>query len=79
MNGNKTHLRKYHIVTYNRDIKYEFIDFLRDNNYMLLSVSGYYFDGRGREGYYIEFEVPVNADINAINEFIDSLYREYER
>ena len=75
--ANNTDFRRYHIVTYNRDIKYAFIDYLRACGYVLLSVSGYYFDGRGREGYYIEFKIPANTDINAINSVIDNLYNEY--
>lgn len=76
--NDKVTVKRYHIVTYNRDIKYNFIDYLRDNDFTLLSVSGYYFDGRGREGYYIEFNLPIDTDINAVNDFIDYLYREFE-
>lgn len=77
--SNNANFKRYHIVTYNRDIKYAFIDYLRERDFVLLSVSGYYFDERGREGYYIEFKIPANTDINKIDEHIDTLYNEFER
>lgn len=76
--NNKTvNYKHFHIVTYNVKIKYAFIDFLRAHDCVILGVSGYYFDNRGREGYYIDFNIPADMDINGINEHIDYLYSIY--
>lgn len=65
-----TPTKVYNVITYNRDIKYAFLDFLRAHSYEVIGVSGYYFDAQGNEGYYIEFKAR-ERDL----QFIDDAWR----
>lgn len=58
----------FHYVTYNVNEKYLLISFLQVDN-IPFNVSGYYFNEKGQEGYYISFDLLPDQE-KEIEEFL---------